>query len=68
MATSSRQTYALESLFNSEYCKIFKNTYFEENLHTTASENVFIKVIHEEKKKFFEHQFQKNVKMFAFIS
>ena len=34
----------LESLFNSEYCKIFKATYFEENLRTDASENVFMKL------------------------
>ena len=27
----------LESLFNSEYCKIFKNTYFEERLRKAAS-------------------------------
>ena len=32
----------LESLFSSEYCKIFQNTYFEERLQTAASENVFI--------------------------
>ena len=31
-------------VFNSEYCKIFKSTYFEEHLHTAASENVFIKL------------------------
>ena len=29
----------LESLFNSEYCEIFKSTYFEEHLRTAASEN-----------------------------
>ena len=34
----------LESLFNSEHCKIFKNTYFEEHLRTAASENVFMKL------------------------
>ena len=34
----------LESLFNSEYCKIFKSTYFEEHLRTAASENVFMKL------------------------
>ena len=32
-----------ESLFNFEYCEIFKSTYFEEHLRTAASENVFIK-------------------------
>ena len=31
-------------LFHSEYCKIFKSTYFEEHLRTAASENVFIKL------------------------
>ena len=31
----------LESLFNSQYCKIFKCTYFEENLLMAASESVF---------------------------
>ena len=37
----------LESLFNFEYCKIFKSTYFEEQLQTAAFENVF-KIIHKE--------------------
>ena len=32
------------SLFNSEYCEIFKSTYFEEHLQTGASENVFMKL------------------------
>ena len=32
------------SLFNSEYCKIFKSIYFEEHLRTAASENVFMKL------------------------
>ena len=31
-------------LFNSEYCEIFKSTYFEEHLRTAASENVFMKL------------------------
>ena len=31
-----------------EYCKIFQSTYFEEHLQTTASKNVFIKIIHKE--------------------
>ena len=35
-------------LENYEYCKIFQRTYFEEHLQTTASENVFIKIIHKE--------------------
>ena len=34
----------LESLFNSEYCEIFKSTYFEERLQTAASEDVFMKL------------------------
>ena len=34
----------LESLFNSEYCEIFKSTYFEEDLQKTASENMFMKL------------------------
>ena len=37
------ETPVLESLFNSEYCEIFKSTYFEEYLQMTASENVFMK-------------------------
>ena len=45
----------LESLFNSEYYKIFKSTYIEEHLQTVASENMFIKIIHKEKKRFFQH-------------
>ena len=32
MAASYRKTPVLESLFNSEYCEIFKSTYFEEIL------------------------------------
>ena len=31
----------LEFSFNSEYCKNFKSTYFEEHLQTFASENVY---------------------------
>ena len=31
------KTPMLESLFNSEYCEIFKSTYFEEHLQTAAS-------------------------------
>ena len=58
----------LESLFNSEYCKIFKSTYFEEHLQTAASKNAFIKIIHKEEKGFFQHQYQEKVEMFAFIS
>ena len=44
MAASYRKTPVLESLFNSEYCEIFKSTYFEEHLRTAASENVFMKL------------------------
>ena len=40
-----RRIAMLESLFNSAYCKIFKNTYFEEHLRTAASENVFLKLL-----------------------
>ena len=39
-----RKTPVLESLFNSEYCEIFKSTYFEEHLRTPASENVLMKL------------------------
>ena len=38
----------LGSLFNFEYCEIFKRTYFEEHLQKAASENVFIKIIHKD--------------------
>ena len=44
MATSYRKTPVLESLFNSEYCDIFKSAYFEEQLRMAASENVFMKL------------------------
>ena len=39
-----RKAPLLESLFNSEYCKIFKITYFEEHLRTVASKNVLMKL------------------------
>ena len=39
-----RKTPVLESLFNSEYCEIFKSTYFEEHLRTAASEDMFMKL------------------------
>ena len=42
------KTLVLESLFNPEYCEIFKSTYFEEHLQTAATENVFIKIINKE--------------------
>ena len=41
VVASYREILVLESLFNSEYCEIFKGTYFEEHLRTAASENVF---------------------------
>ena len=41
---TDRKTPALEFLFNSGYCEIFKSTYFEEHLRTAASENVFMKL------------------------
>ena len=44
VAASYRKTPVLESLFNSEYCKIFKSTYFEEHLRTAVSKNVFMKL------------------------
>ena len=44
VVASYRRTPVLEFLFNSEYCEIFKSTYFEEHLHTAVSENVFMKL------------------------
>ena len=47
MAASYRATPVFESLFTSEYCKIFKSIFFEKHLQTTgtaASENVFMKL------------------------
>ena len=44
MAAFYRKAPVLESLFSSEYCEIFKGTYFEEPLRTAASENVFMKL------------------------
>ena len=55
----------LESLFNSEYCKIFKAIYFEENLRMDASEDVFMKLRKiisfnfTLKSRFFKHRYQK---------
>ena len=37
----------LESLFNSEYCKVFNSTYFEKHLRMVASENK-LKIVHKE--------------------
>ena len=34
----------LKSLFNSEYCKIFKSTYFREHLPCAVSEDVSMKL------------------------
>ena len=44
MSNIHRKTPLLESLFNSNYCEIFKSSYFEEHLRTAASENVFMKL------------------------
>ena len=44
MAACNRETPVLESHFNSEYCEIFKSTYFEEHLRTDAFENMFMKL------------------------
>ena len=35
-----RKTPVLETFFNSEYCKNFYNTYFEEHLRTATTEYV----------------------------
>ena len=43
VAASYRKIPVLESLCNSEYCRIFKSTYFEEQMWTAASENMFMK-------------------------
>ena len=67
----------LESLVNSEYCEIFKSTYFEEHLRMAISENVFMKLrkiknysvlTYIKNTRFFQHQFLKQVKMSIFIS
>ena len=74
MAASYTKTPVLESLFNSEYCEIFQSTYFEEHLQTAASENVFIKIFIKrinftlKNPDFFNVNYQKQLKMFAFIS
>ena len=44
----------LESLLNSEYCEIFKSTYFEKHLRTAASEHMFIKLRKENAHKKFQ--------------
>ena len=70
MAVSYRKIpVLLESLFNFEYCEFFnKSTYFEEHLQTAASENVFTKIVLlRDKPRIYQHQYQEQVKMFAFI-
>ena len=73
-----QETPVMRSIFNSEYCKIFKSTYFEEHLQTAASENVFMKLrkiknyskgvlILHYKNRFFQHQYQTKVKISVFI-
>ena len=44
MTASYMKTSVLGSLFNSDYCKSFKRTYFEEHLATAASENMLMKL------------------------
>ena len=65
------KTSLLESHFNSQFCKIFQSTFFEEHLQTAASENVLIKIIHREltlhRKRCFQHQHQNQVEMFVSI-
>ena len=51
LAIFTEKNLCLESLFNSEYCEIFKSSYFEEHLRTAASENVFMKPYDETEKK-----------------
>ena len=59
------KTPVLESLFNSEHCKVFNSTYYEKHLWMTASENVFIKL---RKTKNYSSEILTLVKMFVFIS
>ena len=44
LAIFTEKNLCLESLFNSEYCGIFRSTYLEEHLQTAVSENVFMKL------------------------
>ena len=37
---NGQENTCVESLLNSEYCKIFERSYFEEYLRTALSENV----------------------------
>ena len=72
---TNRKIPVLESVFNSEYCKTFKSTHFEEHMRTAASENVFMKLrkiysseVLTLKTQVFQHQYQEQVKMFISIS
>ena len=56
LAIFTEQNLCLESLFNSEYCEIFKSSYFEEHLRTAPSENVFMKPYDETEKKKLVHK------------
>ena len=49
MATSYRKA----PLLDSEYCELFKSTYFEEHLRKADSENVFMKLRKTKKEKEF---------------
>ena len=52
LSQDRQENTCVESLFNSEYCEIFKSTYFEEYLRTAASENVFMKLKKNSHKEF----------------
>ena len=69
----------MESLFNSGYCEIFKNTYFEEQLRTAAasekwnrkkycSYEIFILILKKQVKMFVFISWKKQVKMLVFVS
>ena len=74
MAAFYRKTPVLEwSLFLILSIPLCISTYFQEHFQMAALENVFIKIIYKKiyfhvKKMVFQHQYQKHVKMFAFIS
>ena len=57
VAASYRKTH----LFSSEYCEIYYSTYFEEDLRTAASENVFMKL---RKMKICQEFFKKSISVF----
>ena len=40
----SQKNISVGDLFHSEYCKIYKSTYFKEHLRTATSENVLMKL------------------------